>query len=46
MVEIAYDITYMWNLNYDTNKFIYKTETHIHIKQIYGYHSGKGMTEE
>ena len=22
-----YDITYMWNLNYDTNGLIYKTET-------------------
>ena len=25
--EIPYDITYMWNLKYDTNEFIYKTET-------------------
>ena len=24
--QISYDITYMWNLNYDTNEFIYKTE--------------------
>ena len=46
MVEIAYDITYMWNLNYDKNKFIYKTETHRYRKQIYGYQSGKGMSEE
>ena len=22
-----YDITYMWNLKYDTNEFIYETET-------------------
>ena len=22
-----YDTTYMWNLKYDTNKLIYKTET-------------------
>ena len=22
-----YDITYMWNLNYDTNELIYETET-------------------
>ena len=22
-----YDITYMWNLKYDTNELIYKTET-------------------
>ena len=26
--EIAYDITYTWNLKYDTNESIYKTETH------------------
>ena len=25
--KIPYDITYMWNLNYGTNKPIYKTET-------------------
>ena len=24
--QIPYDITYMWNLKYDTNGFIYKTE--------------------
>ena len=25
--QILYDIIYMWNLNYGTNKPIYKTET-------------------
>ena len=25
--QILYDITYMWNLSYDTNKLIYETET-------------------
>ena len=25
--EIPYDITYMWNLKYDKNGLIYKTET-------------------
>ena len=25
--EMPYDTTYMWNLNYDTNELIYKTET-------------------
>ena len=25
--QIPHDITYMWNLKYDTNEFIYKTET-------------------
>ena len=24
--QISYDITYMWNLKYDTNGLIYKTE--------------------
>ena len=28
--QIPYDITYMWNLKYDTNEFIYKTETDSH----------------
>ena len=23
---MPYDMTYMWNLKYDTNEFIYKTE--------------------
>ena len=25
--QISYDITYMWNLKYDTNKLICETET-------------------
>ena len=25
--QIPYDITYMWNLKYDTNELTYKTET-------------------
>ena len=25
--QISYDITHMWNLKYDTNELIYKTET-------------------
>ena len=25
--QIPYDITYMWNIKYDTNELIYKTET-------------------
>ena len=25
--QISYDITYMWNLKYDTNEITYKTET-------------------
>ena len=25
--QIPYDITYMWNLKYDTNELIYETDT-------------------
>ena len=25
--QTSYDITYMWNLKYDTNELIYETET-------------------
>ena len=25
--QIPYDITYMWNLKYDTNQHIYETKT-------------------
>ena len=25
--QIPYDITYMWNIKYDTNELIYETET-------------------
>ena len=25
--QIPYDVTYMWNLKYDTNELIYETET-------------------
>ena len=30
--QISYDITYMWNLKYDTNEPIYETETDSVIK--------------
>ena len=33
--QISWDITYMWNLKYDTNELILKT--HSHRKQTYGY---------
>ena len=29
--QIPYDITYMWNLKYDTNEPIYETETELWI---------------
>ena len=28
--QIQYDITYIWNLKYDTNELSYKTETDPH----------------
>ena len=41
--QISYDVTYMWNLKYDTNELIYKIETGSrHRKQTYGYERGKG----
>ena len=29
--QIPHDITYMWNLKYDTNEHIYKTKTDSQI---------------
>ena len=26
-IQVPYDITYVWNLKYDTNELIYETET-------------------
>ena len=33
---------YVWNLKYDANELIYKTEIDRHRKQTYGYQRGKG----
>ena len=30
--QISYNIIYMWNLKYDTNKLIYQTETDSDIE--------------
>ena len=30
--QISYGITYMWNIKYDTNELIYKTETDSDIE--------------
>ena len=32
--QIPYDITYMWNLKYDTNEHIYETETDSKTQRI------------
>ena len=40
--QVSYDIAYMWNVKYNTNELIYKTEIdHGHRKQTYGYQRGK-----
>ena len=31
--QIPYDITYMWNLKYNTNQHVYKTKTDSWIKR-------------
>ena len=31
--QIPYDIAYLWNLKYDTNEFIYKTEIDSQIQK-------------
>ena len=32
--QTPYDITYVWNLKYDTNELIYKTETDSQTSKI------------
>ena len=39
------DITYMWNLKYNTNESVYKTEANVHRKQVYGNWKGEGIRE-
>ena len=42
--KLPYDITYMWNLKYDTNELIYETETDLWLPR--GRGSGGGMDWE
>ena len=45
--EMPYDITYIWNLKYDTNEFVIKQkQTHRHRKQIYGCQRRKRVRED
>ena len=49
--QIPCDITYIWNLIYDTNEPFHRKETHGHGKQICGCHGeggggGSGMSWE
>ena len=40
--QVSHDITYMWNLKYNTNELAKQKQTHRHRKQTYGYQRGKG----
>ena len=31
---MPYDIAYMWNLKYDTNELIYKSETNLELPKM------------
>ena len=44
--QMPYDITYMWNLKYDTNEQIYKTQTYRHREQTCGCRGGWGGGEK
>ena len=39
---MPYDVTYMWNLKYDTNEYIYKAETDSQTQRTDLWLSGKG----
>ena len=40
--QIPYDITYKWNLKYDTNEHIYETETENRLVVAKGRGVGEG----
>ena len=44
--QIPYEITYMWNLNYDTNELIYETETDIESRLVTAKEEGVGKGME
>ena len=44
--QILYDITYMWNLKYDANELIYKSETDLqHREHICGCRGERGWAK-
>ena len=44
--QIQYDITYIWNLKYDTNQHICETkQTHSYREQTCGCQGGGGVEE-
>ena len=44
--QIPYDITYMWNLKFDTNQHIYETKTDSHTQRAQRLESGRGGVGE
>ena len=40
--QIPYDITYVWNLKYDTNELIYKTERFTDLDMVTTGERGQG----
>ena len=38
-------MSHMWNLKYNTNESVYKTEANVHRKQVYGNWKGEGIRE-
>ena len=44
--QIPYDITYMWNLQYDRNDLIYETETESDIETDFWLPRGRAMGKE
>ena len=44
--QIPYDITYIWNLNYDASELIYEIETHRHRGQTCYQGGGKWWRED
>ena len=43
--EIPYDITYMWNLKYNTNEYIYETDSQIQKTDLRLAKGGGGRVE-
>ena len=45
--DVPYDITYTWNLKYDTDELIYGTkQTHRHKEQTCGCQGGEGWRRD
>ena len=42
--QIPYNITYMWNLKYDTGEPIYETKTESQTEKTGDFHGRKGWS--